>query len=347
MVLINLVFLKVKEYINKEKSKTFSRKSKGTQKLINTTLFILDQFGIPMTGTQRRLERMAIAFLACGDVKTIKELKSIKDSNSGHALGTRQIIDFVNDHFNESQSKGSYDDIRRKDLLLLTTADIVLQSQPGSNQNDSTRGYNVNPFYANIIRNFGSKNWMQKTASLLKGIEPLSERIKRKRNLHKLEVKLPSGKKLQFGLGEHNQLQKLIIEEFLPIYGYESEVLYVGDALKKYLHRDEKKLEELNFFEIAHDKLPDIVAYSKAKNWIYLIEAVHTSNPIDEIRLITLKKMTKKCTADIVYVTAFLDRPTFKKFMVEIAWETEVWIADNPEHMIHFNGDKFLGPYDE
>jgi adenine-specific DNA-methyltransferase len=44
-------------------------------------------------------------------------------------------------------------------------------------------------------------------------------------------------------------------------------------------------------------------------------------------------------------VTAFPDRVTFRKFAKDIAWETEVWIADNPDHMIHFNGDKFLGPY--
>ncbi|MFS2517149.1 MULTISPECIES: BsuBI/PstI family type II restriction endonuclease [Parabacteroides] len=30
--------------------------------------------------------------------------------------------------------------------------------------------------------------------------------------------------------------------------------------------------------------------------------------------------------------------------MADIAWETEVWIAENPGHMIHFNGDRFIGP---
>ena len=97
--------------------------------------------------------------------------------------------------------------------------------------------------------------------------------------------------------------------------------------------------------EISHEELPDIIAYSKEKNWLYLIEAVHSSGPISEIRLLQLQKLTEKCTADIVYVTAFLNRPKFRQFMAEIAWETEVWIADNPDHMVHFNGDKFLGPY--
>ena len=27
-----------------------------------------------------------------------------------------------------------------------------------------------------------------------------------------------------------------------------------------------------------------------------------------------------------------------------INWDTEVWIAELPEHMIHLNGDQFMGP---
>ena len=91
--------------------------------------------------------------------------------------------------------------------------------------------------------------------------------------------------------------------------------------------------------------MPDVIAYSKQKNWLYLIEAVHSSGPISEIRFLQLERLTKNCKADIVYVTAFLNRPKFRQYMTEIAWETEVWIADNPDHMVHFNGDKFLGPY--
>ena len=108
---------------------------------------------------------------------------------------------------------------------------------------------------------------------------------------------------------------------------------------------EKEYLESLNFFELSHEELPDVVAYSRTKNWLYLIEAVHSSGPISEIRLLQLKKLTERCKADIVYVTAFLDRAKFRQFMAEIAWETEVWIADNPDHLVHFNGDKFLGPY--
>ncbi len=337
----------MKQYISPDKSKTFKQKTKQVQELINTTLHILDSFGIPMDSTPRRLERMAISFLACGDVKTLSDFKNIKDLNDDYSLKTRDVINYVNQNFNENISSGSYDDIRRKDLKLFTVAEIVLHSSPNSATNDSTRGYSINPFYANLVKEFGTKNWNKKVKDKLKDIEPLNQKLKRERELKKVKVTLPSGGKIQFSAGEHNDLQKAIIEGFLPRYGFGAQVLYVGDTSDKYLHLEEKKLEELNFFQISHEELPDVVAYSKEKNWLYLIEAVHSSGPISEIRLLQLQKLTEKCTADIVYVTAFLNRPKFRQFMADIAWETEVWIADNPDHMVHFNGDKFLGPYKE
>jgi len=63
------------------------------------------------------------------------------------------------------------------------------------------------------------------------------------------------------------------------------------------------------------------------------------------LRRAKFEEVTASCKADIVYATAFANRAAYRKFANDIAWETEVWIADNPEHMIHFNGDTFLGPY--
>lgn len=335
----------MKQYISSDSSKTFSEKPKAIQELINTALYILDTFGIPIEGMPRRLERMAIAFLASGDIKSLKDLSKAKDLNSGFALKTRDIINYVNEHFNENISSGSYDDIRRKDLKLLTIAEVVLQSSPNSATNDSTRGYSINPTYAELIRNFGKKDWEKSVKDTLKNIEPLSQKLKRDRQISKVEVTLPSGGQLTFSAGEHNDLQKAIIEDFLPRYGFGAEILYIGDTADKYLYLEKEKLEKLNFFEISHEELPDVIAYSKKKNWLYLIEAVHSSGPISEIRLLQLQKLTKNCKADIVYVTAFLNRPKFRQFIADIAWETEVWIADNPDHLVHFNGDKFLGPY--
>ncbi len=51
------------------------------------------------------------------------------------------------------------------------------------------------------------------------------------------------------------------------------------------------------------------------------------------------------CQAERMYVTAVLSISDFRKYAADIAWETEFRIAPTPDHMIHFNGPKFLGPY--
>ena len=179
----------------------------------------------------------------------------------------------------------------------------------------------------------------------LSGQKTLKERLLRERKLALIPVEIEGGVTLEFSPGAHNQLQKEIIEKFLPAFGYGAKFLYVGDTADKDLFLDKVGLNALKFSEIAHDKLPDVVAYSSAKNWIYLIEAVTTANPISELRRLDLQLMCKDSPAEIVYVTAFPDRTTFRKHAKDIAWETEVWVAESPEHMIHFNGDKFLGPH--
>lgn len=136
----------------------------------------------------------------------------------------------------------------------------------------------------------------------------------------------------------------MIIEEFAPRFAGNSECLYVGDTIKKDLVKNEERLQELGFDITLHDKMPDVVLYSSDKNWIYFIESVTSVGPMDPKRIVELEEMTKNVTAGKIYVTAFLDFKTFKKFSDSLAWETEIWIADMPEHMIHFNGDRFMGP---
>ncbi|MDZ4844192.1 MAG: BsuBI/PstI family type II restriction endonuclease [Chitinophagales bacterium] len=147
-------------------------------------------------------------------------------------------------------------------------------------------------------------------------------------------MKLPSGLPLELSLGEHNVLQKAIIEEFLPRYGSDCSVLYIGDTSNKFLHIEIEELKKLNFFELSHDELPDIIAYSKENKWLYLIEAVYSSGPMSETRVLELRKMLKDCNAELIFVTAFLTRNDFRKWQMDIAWETEVWTADHPDHLV-------------
>ena len=159
----------------------------------------------------------------------------------------------------------------------------------------------------------------------------------------KMHVKI-NGIDFTFSAGKHNELQKAIIEEFAPRFAPNSECLYVGDTIEKDLVKNVEKLAELEFEITLHDKMPDVVLYCEDKNWVYFIEAVTSVGPMEPKRIKEIEEMTANVKCGKIYVTAFPDFKTFKKFSESLAWETEVWISDMPEHMIHLNGDKFMGP---
>lgn len=321
-------------------------KSLAVHKVIEDALDILNNVGIPFKDkSDRSLERMAMCFLAVANVTS--DWKDAKGANENRHLKTRDIIAFINLHFEEKISSGSYDDIRRKDLKLLVLAELIINSSdnPGAATNDPTRGYSLSPEFTNLIITYGTNKWSKNLKKFISNKKMLSEVLARKREIPKIPVKLPNGKSLELSLGEHNILQKEIIENFLPRFGSDCIVLYIGDTSNKMKHVEEFELENLNFFKLSHEQLPDIIAFSKTKNWLFLIEAVHSSGPMSEIRVLELKKLLNKCKAELIFVTAFLERSIFRKWIMEIAWETEVWIADNPDHLIHFNGHKFLGAY--
>lgn len=323
-----------------------SKKSESTKKLINEALDILLNAGIPFSGKRERgLESMALAFLAVAGVK--KSWKEAQGQNENRHIKTRDIIKFINQYFEENISPGSYDDIRRKHLKLLVLADLVLNSanNPSAAPNDPTRGYTLSGEFKTLITHYGTADWGIKLKLFNKNRPSLTEILQRKRDIPKVRVTLSTGHILDFSRGGHNQLQREIIEEFLPRFGGECEVLYIGDATNKYLLRNDDKLKKLGFFELTHDSLPDIVAYNEGRNWLFLIEAFYTSGPMSEERILELKKALTKCSADLIFVTAFTSKTDFRKNIADIGWETEVWTADNPDHVVHFNGGKFFGPY--
>ncbi len=324
-----------------------SSKSSVNQKLINEALNILESTGIPLEKkSQRGLEIMAMGFLAVAGV--IKSWKQAKGQNENRHLTTRQLISFINENYEENISMGSYDDIRRKHLKLLVLAELILNSakNPTASANDPTRGYTLHSDFKNLIIYYNTNEWQIKLKLFVKNKQPLSELLARKREIPKIPIILSKDKLIELSSGGHNQLQREVIEELLPRFAKGCEVLYIGDAINRTgLHHEKDKLKELGFFVLAHDELPDIIAYDEQKNWLYLIEVVYSPGPMSEERVLELKKALKNCKAELIFFTVFTSKQNFKKYINDIAWETEVWTADNPDHLVHFNGGKFLGPY--
>ena len=328
-------------------NKTFNKKSKPIQNLILEALYIISSLGIPIDGMgERQKEKTAMALLAVGDIKSSKDWKKIKTSHDDYSLTTRDIIEFHNKYLEEHISSGSYDDIRRKDLKPLVLAEIVVKSKENSNNSDPTRGYKVNIVYARIIKNFGQPDWEQQVKRFNASHKTLAEKLSAVRPMEMLSVTTQDGKKIELVDGEHNFIQKEIIESLLPRYGNNATVLYCGDANNKYgVIYEKEAMEKLGFNDLKQGILPDIVAYSAEKDWIYLIEAYHTSNPITPERKMQLMQMLGENKTKAVFITAFENITAYKSCPEELAWETEVWIATDPDHMIHRNGKRFMGPY--
>jgi hypothetical protein len=195
------------------------------------------------------------------------------------------------------------------------------------------------------LRDFGNASFAQTCEKFIKHHGTLSAAYDRARTLVKVPVTLPNGTRVELSPGVHNELQRLVVEEFSPRFAPGALVVYLGDTADKRLVIAKDILKSLDIPEMNHDKLPDVVLHDQTRNWLFLIEAVISHGPVSAKRHAELESMLKACSAKRVYVTAFMDFSAFKKYAAEIVWESEVWIAEFSDHMIHFNGDKFLGPY--
>ena len=327
-------------------SANFKKKGMAVKDVINEALTFLAACGVPTNAlTPRGLEMMAMVFLAVADVASSDRWASLKTMSDGRSMTTRSIITWINSHLQENISLGSYDDIRRKHLKLPVLAEVILPTKPGAARNDSQRGYAVSDDFGSLARKISEGGYEASLAVKVAAAGSLAARLSATRRLEMIPVVVPEGVTLELTPGEHNRLQHAVVEKFLPRFGYGAELLYLGDTANKFLWLQQEKLDALNFFKLDHGELPDIIAYSRRENWLFLVEAVYSSGPISPVRLLQLQHLCRECTAEIVFVTAFLDRTTFRKFLADIAWETEVWIAAEPDHLIHFNGGKFLGPH--
>lgn len=251
------------------------------------------------------------------------------------------IIQFVNTFYDMSYAENSRETFRKQALHRFRTAALIEDN--GKATNSPNYRYRLTEETVEMLRTMGTPAWKTSVKRFLYYHEKLIDLYASKKKMTIMPVNI-NGESFKFSTGKHNELQKAIIEEFAPRFAPNSECLYVGDTIEKDLVKNVEKLKELGFEITLHDKMSDIVLYRKDKDWIYFVESVTSVGPMDPNRILEITEMTKDVTAGKIFVTAFLDFKTYKKFAEDLAWETEVWIAEMPEHMIHLNGDRFMGP---
>lgn len=307
---------------------------------IDDGIVILKALGLPRA---QQNERSALTLLALLDV----EEKTPWSASKQRPIRIHDILIFIQEHYGKRYAENTRETIRRQTLHQFEQAGIVIRNpdNPLRPTNSPRTVYEIESDTLQVIKNYGTSKWKNAVEDWVKCKGKLVERYERRRKKHLISVDLPGGTTVDFSPGKHNKLQAKIIEEFRPRFCPKTSVVYVGDTARKLLSVDKPLLEELKVPITEHDKLPDVVLYDREKRLLFLIEAVTAHGPLSPKRQIELEVTLKHCDAERVYISAFPDFGEFKRHIDNIAWETEVWIENNPDHMIHFNGPKFFTVY--
>ena len=301
---------------------------------IEETRDFLNHIGMPKA---QQADICCYVILAMAGIKPDMQWKEA----TNEWIRIHDIIQFANSYYGTTYAENSRETFRKQALHHFRTAALVEDN--GKATNSPNYRYRLTEETLQMLRVRDTTEWQPYLRRFLHYHQSLIEMYASKKKMSMMPVKI-NGQDFSFSPGKHNELQKAIIEEFAPRFAPNSECLYVGDTIEKDLVKNVEKLTKLGFEITLHDKMPDVVLYREDKDWLYFVESVTSAGPMDPKRIFEITEMTKDVTAGKIFVTAFLDFKTYKRFSEELAWETEVWIAGMPDHMIHLNGDKFLGP---
>lgn len=290
-------------------------------------------------------ERSALTLLALLDIEPAGAWAKAGEPRRG----VTEIMDWMAAKYGKKYAPNTRETVRRFTLHQFVEMGVVLLNpdDPRRPTNSPKNVYQIEPSALELLRTFGSDDWQKNLTEYLASMQGKNRLREAARQMSQIPVTLPTGQTLQLSAGGQNVLIKEIIEQFAPRFTPAGHVVYVGDAGDKHLVNDEAYLRKLGVVIDRHGKMPDVVIHYKERNWLILVEAVTSHGPVNMLRHTQLKDLFAESTAGLVFVTAFLDRQAMREYLPEIAWETEVWVADAPSHLIHFNGERFLGPYEK
>ncbi len=308
--------------------------------LVRTARQLLQSLGLPK-GQQN--ERSALSLLALLDLRPGREWSQANDP----LIGITPIMDWIAKHYGKKYAPNTRETIRRQTMHQFVAASLALYNpdEPKRPVNSPAAVYQIEPSALKLIRTFGTAAWHQNLAAYLARRQTLAALYAKERKQHLVPVQIAPGKAINLSPGDHSELIRAIIEDFAPRFAPGAVLIYAGDTGDKWGYFDAALLSSLGITVEAHGKMPDVVLHDPKRNWLLLVEAVTSHGPVDGKRHAELADLFQGAMAGIVYVTGFPNRTIMGRYLGEIAWETEVWVADAPSHLIHFNGERFLGPY--
>lgn len=310
------------------------------RKHIEAARQILAALGLPRA---QQNERSALCLLALLNLAPDKAWAKAEKP----LMGITPIMDWARAHYGKNYAPNTRETVRRQTMHQFVDAGLALYNPDEFDRpvNSPRAVYQIESSALALLRTFGAPSWPDNLAAYLAERETLAARYAKERDRNRIPVEIAPGKRIALGPGKHSELIRAIIEDFAPRFAPGSALIYVGDTGNKWGYFDEALLAELGVKVNSHGKMPDVALHDAARNWLLLVESVTSHGPVDGKRHAELTDLFSGSAAGLVYVTAFPNRAILARYLPEIAWETEVWVADAPSHLIHFDGERFLGPY--
>ncbi|GAB2576001.1 hypothetical protein GCM10027168_06220 [Streptomyces capparidis] len=310
---------------------------------------VLAAMGMPK---QQQNTRTALVLLSMFDLRPAQEWAEVKSNT----LGITECMDWMAENYPDipkgrkdptRYAPNSRESVRKESVHQLVSAGILLKNSdaPGRAKNDKNNCYHPNPMAVAALATFGTPAWDQALEELHAQCGKLRESWAAERKAHRVPVVLPDGTVASLSPGDHSDLIRDIVESFAPQFTPGGTVVYLGDTGSKWIVEKPEYLADLGVVVDPHGKMPDVVIHHTERDWLVLVEAVTSTGPVNSLRMAQLKELFAGARPGLVFVTAFRTKKKFRQFATDIAWETEVWIAEDSTHMVHFNGERFLGPY--
>ena len=312
---------------------------------LNDAKNILVSIGMPPNLTNPR-SVMTLAALA-----EMCDEKKWRAASEGYH-GTHHIVDFINIHFPNKAgldktpyAENSRETFRKANIKPWISAGI-LESKAGLATNDKDNSHRFTSYFASLIRTYGTEQWEEKLADYKETHASYAEYLKQTKAIERNYIAEYEGINISLKKSAHNKLQVNILNSLIPLVCKgKPELLYIGDATDRDLWQKDARLDELGIHVLSQSgNLPDIIVYDESEKRIIFIEAYHSTGPFTIDRVNAIKALCQ-CEAgtEAAFITAFDSTTKMLRNYKDIAWDTDIWSADEPTHLLHKNGDKFIG----
>ena len=301
---------------------------------------ILKALGLP---PQQQNEMSALTLLALAQIAPRSNWSAATNKSS---RVTKEIMKFVAEKYRKTYAPNTRETFRRQVLHQFTQAGVTAYNPDNPNLpvNSPNAHYALTAEALAIITSYDTSAFDKLAKKFVANSVKRASKYQKNRDILRVPLKLIDGNEVFLSPGLHNEIEVAIVNEFGSRFAKGAKLIYLGDTENKDVIFDKELLSKLGYTLNDHGKLPDVIMFDEDKKWLFLVEAIVSHGPMSQKRVTELKDIFKSKKIGLVFVSAFPTFVEFKKHAKEIAWDTEVWLADTPDHLIHYNGDRFFGP---